>query len=333
MSQSQPPRSTLYSFRHLNPDFQWETFPDLPSFDDNPGEQFAERSQSAPPTAARKLKDAKKSGSGAIPKKQKTQEPAHDAVKPAKQPHGTPPASADEIQRLKLQKETQELEIRKLELRLQLAKLENPTQAATTPDSTAGKSLGDLKAPQKTLFSQQWPHIYSPGEPKLYSDLSLAEFCAGFLVIIQQNISSPLIASYINHFHNLMVLASTYQWSAVRSFHYKVLRSIELGLVKWGDNFEHLRQPFFTPSTLLPTAPAIAGKPSNKPTSTSTPSQPTIPRHQICDLWSWYNDCSASDCPKLHVCVVCKRSDHQALSCPKRKFPVPSRRTDPVSRD
>ena len=115
-----------------------------------------------------------------------------------------------------------------------MAKLENPAQAATTSDSTAGKSLGDLKAPQKTLFPQQWPHIYSPGEPKLYFDLSLAEFFTGFMVIIQQNVNSPSTAAYINHFHQLMVLASTYQWSAVRSYHYKVLRCIELGLVKWG---------------------------------------------------------------------------------------------------
>lgn len=48
-----------------------------------------------------------------------------------------------------------------------------------------------------------------------------------------------------------MVSASTYQWPAVRSFHYKVLRSIELGLVKWGDSFDHHKEPFFIPSAML----------------------------------------------------------------------------------
>ena len=215
MSKSVPSRSTRYSLRQPSPDFQWDTFPDFPSCDENPAEQFLTmQSQSPPPATERKSKEEKKRSSGAIPKSSaatKVQELARDAVKPpsqenpsgltAKQPLGTPPVSADDILRLQLQKETQELEIRKLELRLQLAKLENPAHTATTSDSTAGKSLGDLKAPQKMLFPQQWPHIYSSGEPKLYSDLSLAEFFAGFMVIIQQNVNSPSTAAYINHFH------------------------------------------------------------------------------------------------------------------------------------
>ena len=94
-----------------------------------------------------------------------------------------------------------------------------------------------MKAPQKIINPQQWPHIFAPGEPKLYGDLSLAEFCAGYLVIIKQLADKPPRAALIKHFHKLMILASTYQWSAVRSYHYKVLRSIELGLVQWGDTF------------------------------------------------------------------------------------------------
>ena len=182
------------------------------------------------------------------------------------------------------------------------------------------------------LFSQQWPHIYSPGEPKLYA-VSLLEFCPGFLVIIQQNVNSPSTAAYIHHFHHLMVLASTYQWSAVRSYHDKVLRSIELGLVKWGDNFEHLKQPFFTPSTLLQGTPSTIGQPATKVTTPSVASQPAIRCSPICGPWTWYNDCSSSECPKLHICVICKHSDHQALSCPKRRYPIPSGRVEQVSRD
>ena len=30
------------------------------------------------------------------------------------------------------------------------------------------KSLGDLKAPQKIVPLQEWPHIFSSGEPKLF---------------------------------------------------------------------------------------------------------------------------------------------------------------------
>ena len=143
MSKSVPSHSTRYSLRHLSPDFQWDTFPDFPSCDENPAEQFLTmQSQSPLPATERKSKEEKKRSSGAIPKSSaatKVQEPACDAVKlpsqenpsglTSKQPLGTPPVSADDILRLQLQKETQELEIRKLELHLQLAKLENPAQA------------------------------------------------------------------------------------------------------------------------------------------------------------------------------------------------------------
>ena len=62
-------------------------------------------------------------------------------------------------------------------------------------------------------------------------------------------------------------------------------------------------------------------------------SSSTVARHQICEAWSWYNDCTSSDCPKSHICVVCKRADHQALRCPKWKFPVPPRHSDTASKD
>ena len=144
-----------------------------------------------------------------------------------------------------------------------MAQLENKT-VSLPPGSTetsTSKSLGDMKAPQKIVNPQQWPHIFAPGEPKLYVDLSLAEFCASYLVIITQLADKPLREPVIAHFHELMILASTYQWSAVRSYHYKVIRSIELGLVQWGDSFEHFKQSFFLPTRLLTEAHHKATKP------------------------------------------------------------------------
>lgn len=133
--------------------------------------------------------------------------------------------------------------------------------------------------------------------------------------------------AFLDHFHGLMVLASSYKWSAVRAYHYKVLRSIELGLVKWGDSFESLKQPFFIPSALLSETPRE--KEAQQPTKPSL----SIARSDICDAWSWYDDCTSTSCPKQHVCVVCKRADHRALACPKRKFPVPTRRQETTPRD
>lgn len=38
---------------------------------------------------------------------------------------------------------------------------------------------------RRYLHPQQWPHVKAPGEARLYADLSLAEFCVAYLVIIQ----------------------------------------------------------------------------------------------------------------------------------------------------
>ena len=130
-----------------------------------------------------------------------------------------------------------------------------------------------------------------------------------------------------------MSLACTYQWSAVRAFHYKVLRTLELGLAKWGDSFDGFKQPFFIPTNLLPSV----GSPSNEKAaekarrvnSQRPPASQQPSRHQICDDWSWHDDCSNEACAKLHICIICKRPDHQARHCPKRRFDIPTRRQDP----
>ena len=272
------------SKKHLASDFDWDEIPP----------QETEESHLASNTPATKTK--------------------------TKSPSSTLPDTQQEIARLQLLHRTQELEIKKLEMELQLAKLQAGGNTATIPGIESNKSLGDQKAPQKTLYPQEWPHIFAPGEPKLYKDLNIAEFCAGYLVIIQNCAVEARRLAYITHFHDLMVLAASYRWSAVRSYHYKVLRSIELGLVKWGGSFDTFKQSFFLPTMLL----------SNQDNAKAPQAQspPSIPRQQICDAWSWFGDCQTTSCTKQHICVVCKRPDHQARTCPKRKYPVPPRRSE-----
>ena len=124
----------------------------------------------------------------------------------------------------------------------------------------------------------------------MYNELSMPEFCAGYLVIVQQSATKPHLAALLEHFHQLMVLASTYQWSAVPSFHYKVLHSLKLGLVKWGDSFNHLKVQFLTPSSLLSeSAPRKMAKAPVSSDAINTPPKPAIWRNQICDELSWCN--------------------------------------------
>ena len=95
-----------------------------------------------------------------------------------------------DLKQLALVKETHELKIRKLELQLELTKLASASSTsaqATKPSDDTTKSMGDLKAPQRTRFPQPWPHIFAPGEPQLYSELSLQVFCTSYIAIMQQH--------------------------------------------------------------------------------------------------------------------------------------------------
>lgn len=246
------------------------------------------------------------------------------------------PPQDKEYRRLLLAKETQQLEVQKLQLQLELTKLQASTGSVVPESSSPAsarlhdhtKSLGDLRAPQHMLFPQQWLHIFAPGEPKLYNELSLAEFTAGYLAIVEKCPDAPQKSLFLHHLADLMSLACSYQWSAVRAFHYKVLRALEMGLVRWGDSFDGFKQPFFISPNLLPSF-GLTSQDKTRKTNPSRPPAPQQPlRHQICDDWSWHDDCHSEDCPKLHICIICKRPDHQAKNCSKRKFDIPPRRQD-----
>ena len=62
----------------------------------------------------------------------------------------------------------------------------------------------------------------------------MAEFSASYTVIIQHCTDVSHREALISQFHYLMDLASTYTWSAVCAYHYKVLRSIEMGFASCG---------------------------------------------------------------------------------------------------
>ena len=118
----------------------------------------------------------------------------------------------------------------------------------------------------------------------------------------------------LSHLHDLMVLASFYTWSAVCAFHYKNVRSIKMGLASLGASFDTFKQPFFLPTTLLAISfSSHISRPETKPSS-SSPSQPSMPRNQICDTWSWHGESKNQDCPLHHICIICKHEHHAKVS-------------------
>ena len=220
------------------------------------------------------------------------------------------------------------IEVEKLKPQLELARIQASSNFTISDGSNPAKLhdqtkfLGDLRAPQRTLYPQQWPHILAPGEPKLYNELTLAEFTAGYLAIVEKCPDATQKSLFLHHLADLMSLACSYQWSAVHAFHYKVLHTLELGLVKWGDSFDGFKQPFFIPTNLLPSVGSPSHEKAPEKARRGVHQRPSAsqqpPRHQICDDWSWFDDCSNEACSKLHICIVCKRPDHQAKHCPKR---------------
>ena len=108
----------------------------------------------------------------------------------------SPPQSSREDQlKLQLHMESQELEIKRLQLELQLAQLKLASNTVKTPkqdesvksgDRSSERSLGDQRAPQRITNPQEWPHIFAPCEPQLFNELSMAEFSAGYTVILQR---------------------------------------------------------------------------------------------------------------------------------------------------
>ena len=138
--------------------------------------------------------------------------PSSTAVSP-------PQSSCKDQLKLRLHMESQDLKIKRLQLELQWAQLKlasntvktsKSDKSLKTGDRSNEKSLGDQRVPQKITNLQAWLHIFAPGEPKLFNELSMAEFSASYTVIIQRCTDVSHREALISQFHYLMVLASTY---------------------------------------------------------------------------------------------------------------------------
>ena len=103
------------------------------------------------------------------------------------------------------------------------------------------KSGKESKCTSEVLFPQIWPHsalkFHFVGKNKDYDDLSLAEFCAGYMSILKKSKRSEREAR-IAHMEELMYLATTKPWKSVLSYHGACLLEIERGDLHWGDNFQ-----------------------------------------------------------------------------------------------
>ena len=96
-----------------------------------------------------------------------------------------------------------------------------------------------VKYPQRWANTQLALHFACSKEKKL-EELSIPEFCAGFLTILETS-SKGKMSFRMAHLKELMYLATKYQWRNVLSYHAACLTEIERGHLTWGDNFQMLQ--------------------------------------------------------------------------------------------
>ena len=116
----------------------------------------------------------------------------------------------------------------------------------------SGKSktlTSDVKYPQEWPQSHLSLHFVNNREKK-YEELTLAEFCAGYTTIIEEEPEEKKIHR-LAHLKELMYLATRYQWKCVLAYHAACVLEIERGHLRWGDSFHMLQSTTLAGGFLL----------------------------------------------------------------------------------
>ena len=103
------------------------------------------------------------------------------------------------------------------------------------------KSGKNKKLTSSVKHPQEYPHsnlkFHFVGKEKKYDELSIAEFCAGYMSIVKSCERAQRQAR-IDHLEELMYHATTRPWKSVLNYHAACVLEIERGNLKWGDNFQ-----------------------------------------------------------------------------------------------
>ena len=123
---------------------------------------------------------------------------------------------------------------------------------------TSGKSKNFLNS--DCQFPQKWPHNFlNPhfvsSKEKSFEDLTMSEFCAGFLTILERE-SEEKRMYRIAHLKELMYLSSRFKWRNILDYHGACLLEIERGQLKWGDSFQMLQSTTLAGGLLVTTSRA-----------------------------------------------------------------------------
>ena len=114
------------------------------------------------------------------------------------------------------------------------------------PDTrlVSGKSKNSLNSDVK--FPQKWPHsflnpMFVNSKEKNYEDLTISEFCAGYMTILEDEENEEKKGYRTAHLKELMYLSTRFRWKCVLDYHGACLTEIERGHLKWGQQFQFLQ--------------------------------------------------------------------------------------------
>ena len=77
-------------------------------------------------------------------------------------------------------------------------------------------------------------------DDKTYEDLSMSEFCAAYMTILEKEGDDKLMHR-IAHLKELVYLSTRYKWRSILDYHGACLLEIERGQLKWGESFQLLQ--------------------------------------------------------------------------------------------
>ena len=108
----------------------------------------------------------------------------------------------------------------------------------------SGKSKNSLNS--QIRFPQKWPHSYlNPSfvnsREKTYEDLTISEFVAGYMTILDDEESEDKRLYRREHLKELMYLSTRFKWRNILDYHGACLTEIERGHLKWGSSFQLLQ--------------------------------------------------------------------------------------------
>ena len=128
------------------------------------------------------------------------------------------------------------------------------------------------------IWDIDWPHYHTergPGRaPVQYDDLTIAEFVAGYMHIVNSPKITPMVRdNMLIHLQNLMVDATRQMWHVVRHFHRTVLVHMEMGLLTW-ENMDIIKEMRSNVRSEAFTVHAPATGNNKKPPSGAAPRAP-----------------------------------------------------------